>query len=298
MMLLAGENKMLRRWTVCLVLGAAVAACGGDEGGEADAESVGDDSGKADDVDDLDPEDCSLEAGDERELALFENNSHVQMRCRGATGFVQTACCIDEIRQFEFITGCPMQAKFNNASGSEKRCVQDQPDSGEVVSGELFVPTMCCELLCDPAAGWDDPDTQSSCRNSAGQFHPHVCCMMNDNARCGGAQFDAQPNAAGWRHCRAQEGDFAGQFAPAACCMDTCFDIIEAGEEDVPLECVIPVEEECTGAAPDANGICRTPEGYFAKGMCCVDAGDVDVPASDDCYEKEITGQELTGCEA
>ncbi len=66
MMLLAGENKMLRRWTVCLVLGAAVAACGGDGGGEADADSVGDDSGKADDVDDLDPEDCSLEAGDER----------------------------------------------------------------------------------------------------------------------------------------------------------------------------------------------------------------------------------------
>lgn len=279
-------------------LAAVLAACGGDGGGDASPadDSSGDDETKADDVDDLDPDDCSLEPGDARELSLFENNDHVQMRCRGATGFVNTACCIDEIREYEFLTGCPMQAKFNAASGADKRCVQDQPDSGEVVAGELFVPTLCCELLCDPEAGWDDPSTQDSCRNSAGQFHPHVCCMMNDDMRCGGAQFDAEPNADGWRHCRAQGGPHAGQFAPAACCVDTCFDIIEGADEHIPLECVLPLEEECAGAAPDANGICRTPDGYFAKGMCCLGA-DVDVPASDDCYAKEIYGQELTGCE-
>lgn len=287
----------MRRWTACLLFGAALAACGGDDASPSAAEGGEDETGKADDVDDLDPEDCSLEADDERSLALFENNNHVQMRCRGASGFVETACCIDEIRQYEFLTGCPMQAKFNNASGSEKRCVQDQPDSGENVSGELFVPTMCCELLCDPGAGWDDPMAQDTCRNSDGQFHPHVCCMMNDDLRCGGAEFDAEPNTYGWRHCRAQQGEFAGQFAPAACCVETCFDIIEGGEEDVPLECVLPVEEECAGAAPDANGLCRTPEGYFAKGLCCFGAEGVDVPASDGCYAKEINGQELTGCE-
>lgn len=285
------------RWTALIVLAAALGACGGSEGGAGDEGETDTDAGKADDVDDLDPEDCSLEPGDERELSLFENNDHVQMRCRGATGFVETACCVDEIRQYNFVTGCPMQAKFNDASGSDKRCVQDRADSGENVSGELFVPTVCCELLCDPAAGWDDPDTQDSCRNSAGQFHPHVCCMMNDANRCAGATFDAETNADGWRHCRAREGEYAGQFAPAACCVDSCFDLIEGGDDDVPLECVIPLEEECAGAAPDANGICRTPEGYFAKGMCCLGA-DVDVPASDDCYAKEIYGQELTGCES
>lgn len=288
----------MRIWISALTLSIALIGCGGDDGSTAAEDDS--DSGKADDVDDLDPADCSLDASADRSLSLFESNDHVQMRCRNAQGqFVETACCVQEIREYEFVTGCPMQAKFNSASGANKRCVQDFADAGEIVEGELFVPTLCCELLCDPGASWDDPMEQDTCRNSAGQFHPHVCCMMNDDLRCGGAEFDAEPNALGWRHCRAQDGDFAGQFAPAACCVDTCFDIIEEGVEEVPLECILPLEEECAGATVDANGFCRTPDGFFAKGLCCFGDDSVDVGRSDDCYASELGGEDLAeaGCE-
>jgi hypothetical protein len=290
---------MLTRWTLTVALAlTAVAACSADDGATAATDGA---SGKADTADgDVDASDCSLEAGEDRTLAQFVSADHVQFRCRGPGGqFVETGCCADEIDEFQFATGCPLQAKFNTASGADKRCVQDSPDAGEVVSGELFVPTVCCEMLCDPGAGWDDPSTQETCRNSQGQFHPHVCCMMNDNTRCGGAQFDEQPDSLGFRHCRAQEGEFAGQFAPAACCLDTCFGILESQEQDIPIECLLPLEDECTDTEVDAQGVCRAPDGRFAKGLCCFGQEGLDVQQSDECRLAELTGQDLVerGCE-
>lgn len=290
---------MLTRWTLTLALAAvAIVGCNA-EGGSVDTDAAG--SGKADEADSgIDPSECSLNDGEIRRLSQFVSNDHVQFRCRGANGqFVETGCCADEINEYQFATGCPVQAKFNDAPGAQKRCVQDFPDAGEQVSGELFVATICCEMLCDPAAGWDDPQTQETCRNSQGQFHPHVCCAMNDDTRCGGAEFDAQPDSLGFRHCRAQEGDFAGQFAPAACCLDTCFDILESGDEDIPIECLLPLEDECLDAEVDGQGVCRAPDGRFAKGLCCLGQEELDVQKSDDCRLAELTGQDLAerGCE-
>ena len=277
---------------------AAVLACSADSGTEGNL----DPTGKADDADTsgVDPSRCSLEPDQDRSLAQFVNDDTIQFRCRGPGGqFVETGCCADEIDEFTFATGCPLQAKFNSAAGADKRCVQDSPDAGEQVSGELFVPTICCSLLCDPGASWDDPATQETCRNSQGQFHPHVCCMMNDDARCGDAAFDEQPDSLGFRHCRAQSGPFAGQFAPAACCLDACFDILEQSDADPPIECVLPLEDECTDTEIDANGICRTPDGRFAKAACCMGQEGLDIQRSDDCRLAELTGRDLQelGCE-
>jgi hypothetical protein len=283
--------------TMALALAlSALTACSVEDG-SAGADT--DTGGKADTVG-VDAADCTLDPSAPRTLTQFVNNEHVQFRCRGPGGqFVQTGCCAEEIDDFQFATGCPLQAKFNDAPGSQKRCVQDFPDAGESVSGELFVATLCCQMLCDSAARWDDATTQNTCRDSAGRFHPHVCCMMNDDLRCGGAQFDATADDAGFRQCRARQGDFAGQLAPAACCVDTCFGIIEQGEEDVPLECLIPLEDECSGARNDGNGICRAPDGRFAKGLCCLGQEALDVQRSDDCYLAEFSGRDLAelGCE-
>jgi hypothetical protein len=266
------------------------------EGGPGTDDEV--DSGKAD-TSGVDESDCSLEQEAPRTLSQFVNSNHVQFRCRGPSGsFVETGCCADEIDEFQFATGCPLQAKFNDASGAQKRCVQDFADAGEQVDGELFVPTLCCSLLCDPGAGWDDPATQETCRNSQGQFHPHVCCAMNDDTRCGDAQFDEDLDSLGFRHCRAQTGQFAGQFAPAACCVDACFGILESGDANPPIECLLPIEDECSGAEPDGQGICRAPDGRFAKGLCCLGLDGLDVEKSDECRLGELTGQDLQalGC--
>lgn len=272
-------------------------ACSAQDASEGDEP---DPTGKADEADgDVDPSECTLEPDEPRTLTQFVNDDTVQFRCRGPGGqFVATGCCAEEIDEFAFATGCPLQAKFNSAPGAEKRCVEDFPDASENIAGEPFVATICCSLLCDPQAGWDDPQTQDTCRNSQGQFHPHVCCMMNDDQRCGDAAFDEQPDSLGFRHCRAQTGPFAGQFAPAACCLDACFDILESGEDSPPIECVLPLEQECDGAQIEGNGICRAPDGRFAKAACCMGQEGLDIQKSDDCRIGELTGQDLQelGC--
>jgi hypothetical protein len=256
-------------------------------------------TGKADEADGQENS-CTLDDDASRTFTQFVASDTVQFRCRGADGkFVDTGCCADQIDEFTFATGCPPQAKFNSASGANKRCVEDHPDASENLAGEPFVPTVCCSLLCDDKAKWDNPETQASCRNSKGQFHPHVCCMMNDNARCGDATFDAQPDVNGFTHCRARSGQFAGQFAPAACCLDACTDLVEQGVDTLPLECVLPLEEECAGADVDGNGLCRTADGRFAKAACCMGIDGLEIEKSDECRYAEFIGDDPSeiGCE-
>ncbi len=255
-------------------------------------------TGKADEADGEERK-CSLDDDAPRKFVQFVNNDTVQFRCRGADGkFVDTGCCADQIDEFTFATGCPPQAKFNSAVGANKRCVEDHPDAAENLAGEAFVPTVCCSMLCDERAKWDDA-SQTTCRNSSGQFHPHVCCMMNDKARCGDATFDAQPDVNGFVHCRARSGQFAGQFAPAACCLDACVELVEQGVDELPLECVLPLEEECAGADVDGNGICRTADGRFAKAACCMGIEGLAIQKSDDCRYAEFIGDDPSeiGCE-
>jgi hypothetical protein len=256
-------------------------------------------TGKQDDADGS-AQECSLDDDDPRTFVQFVNNDTVQFRCRGADGkFVDTGCCEEQIDEFTFATGCPPQAKFNSASGANKRCVEDHPDAAENLAGEPFVASVCCELLCDDRAKWDDPKTQQTCRNSKGQFHPHVCCMMNDDARCGDATFDQNADVNGLVHCRARSGQFAGQFAPAACCLDSCTEMVEQGVDALPLECVLPLEEECAGADVDDAGLCRTTDGRFAKAACCMGIDGLKIPESDECRYAELVGDDLTeaGCE-
>jgi hypothetical protein len=242
---------------------------------------------------------CSLDPGATRTLSQFVNNDTVQLRCRGQGGtFVETACCSEEIDELTFATGCPRQAKFNTASGADKRCIEDQPDASENVQGELVVATVCCQELCDPQAAWDDPATRDVCRNAAGQFHPHVCCMMSDEQRCGDAQFDVDLDENGFRFCLAQSGPLAGQYAPAACCVDACFDILTEQTQEIPIECLLPLDGECNDASVDGDGLCRVADGAFAKGACCLGLDGVAFPQSDRCWLGQVLGEDLqaAGC--
>ena len=273
-------------------------ASGCQEGESAEDNENG--SGKADDVDDNGEGDraCALDEDESRSFVQFVNNDTVQFRCRGPGGqFVETGCCAQEIDEFIFSTGCPPQAAWSSGAGAAKVCVEDQPDSSESVDGVLAVSTMCCSLMCDSAASWDD-DSRTTCRNSMGQFHPHACCQLNDEQRCGAATFDTEPDDAGFVHCRAREGEFAGQFAPAACCLDECTALVESGEDLLPIECLVPIEDECLGAAADGNGYCRAEDGRFAKASCCAGQDDIDKEGSDACRLAELYGDDLqdAGC--
>ncbi|HWB74327.1 MAG TPA: hypothetical protein VG755_05215 [Nannocystaceae bacterium] len=270
-----------------------VVACSGGPGGG----SEGGASGKGDDIDTAGEAVCSLDDDESRALAQFVVQKTVQFRCRGSGGqFVETECCTPELDEFVFATGCPTQAKFNTGSGSDKQCVEDRPDSSESVDGELVVPTVCCGLLCDPKAKWDDATTMATCRASNGQFHPDVCCMMNDDARCGDATFDAEPDALGYRHCRVRTGELAGQFAPGACCVDACFELVTEGLE-VPIDCLLALDDECDGASVDASGRCVLAEG-FAKASCCSGMDGLGAEEADRCYLAELQGDDLAaeGC--
>jgi hypothetical protein len=282
--------RLARRFVPALLL----AACGGGARENAD----GDGSGKGDEVDTAGERVCSLDEDEPRTLAQLVAQNVVQFRCRGDDGqFVETDCCAEQLDELVFATGCPERAKFDGGVGADKRCVEDHTDSSESVEGELVVPTVCCEALCDPTARWDDATTMDTCRASNGQFHPHVCCMMNDAARCGDASFDAEADALGYRHCRASAGDLAGLLAPGACCVDACFDILAAGE-DVPIDCLLALDDECTGAAVDAGGLCRGEDGHHAKAACCLGEDGLAPERSDDCYLAELAGEDLAaaGC--
>jgi hypothetical protein len=288
---------MTSSWTrLAFVLGfVAATACGNGAGGN---DGDGDGSGKEDDLDTAGEQLCSLDESQARALSQFVVQNVVQFRCRGPNGqFVETECCGTELDEFVFATGCPPRAKFDAGVGADKQCVEHQPDADEDLSGALVGPTVCCEMLCDPAADWDDATTMDTCRAANGQFHPQVCCMMNDDARCGDATFDAEPDALGYRHCRVRTGDFAGRFAPGACCVDACFELVTEGAE-VPIDCLLALDDECTGTSVDANGTCRGDDGRFAKAACCRGVEGLVAEQADACYLVELQGDDLAaaGC--
>lgn len=286
----------VRSSPVLVVVGwLAVSACGGGSGGSG---GEGSGSGKEDDLDTSGEMLCSLDDGETRTLAQFVVQSVVQFRCRGPGGqFVETECCGPELDEFVFATGCPTRARFDAGVGADKRCVEDRTEAGEQVEGTLVVPTVCCEQLCDPKADWDDATTMDACRAANGTFHPHVCCMMNDAARCGGATFDAEPDALGFRHCRVREGEFAGRFAPGACCVDECFESLTSGDDDVPIDCLLALDDECAGATVD-GGLCRADGERLVKASCCSGTEGLEPERADTCYLAELQGDDLAaaGC--
>ncbi|MBL4687553.1 MAG: hypothetical protein JKY37_23360 [Nannocystaceae bacterium] len=291
-------------------------ACGGD--GDAGAMSEDSADGKYDDLDDIDESACSLDASVDRNLVQFVNNDHVQFRCRGPSGFVETGCCKPQIEEFTFATGCPLQAKFDKVDditadgGSRQRCVSDQPDNSENVGVVELVATSCCTLLCDDAK-WDDPAVKSRCREANGQFTAHACCEMNDDTGCGDAVWEAQAEDEGLQRCWAQSGEFAGRYATNACCIDQCFRDDPDGTEvqqidDLPLECLIPTDNECSGATVNDLGACalvltaeqRTAAGDYlgdwGKAMCCAGSDNLDMELADECHRRELLGGDLSIC--
>ncbi len=281
-------------------------------------DAEGDDQGKFDDLDDIDESACSIEASVDRTLVQFVNNDHVQFRCRGPSGFVETGCCKPQIEEFTFSTGCPLQAKFDKVdditadSGSRQRCVSDVPDNSENVGVTELVATSCCTLLCDDAK-WDDPATKKTCRGASGQFAAHACCEMNDTDGCGDAKWEERPQDEGMERCWAQEGEFAGRYAANTCCMAQCFrddpdgtEIDEAGS--VPLECLIPADNECAGATVNDRGACALQLsaeqradvgdhiGDWGKAMCCAGQDNLDIELADECHRAELFGGDISIC--
>lgn len=290
-------------------------ACATEVDGDPNAEG-GDDDGKYDDLDDIDESACDLDDGTARNLVQFVLNDHVQFRCRGPSGFVHTGCCKQQIEEFTFSTGCPLQAKFESvddataASGKRQRCVADTPDASEDIGITELVATSCCQLLCDEAK-WDDPATKDSCRGSDGRFAPHACCEMNDDDGCGDAVWESRPQDEGLVRCWATSGDFADKYATNACCMDQCFlddsdRVAEPGS--YPLECLLPTDDECAGATVTGEGACQLDltadqrqdvgehVGDWGKAMCCAGQDGLDIDLADECHRRDIFGGDLSIC--
>lgn len=277
-----------------------------------------DEDGKFDDLDDIDESACKLDSDTDRQLVQFVNNDHVQFRCQGPTGFVATGCCKDDIREFTFSTGCPLQAKFESvndvtaSSGKRQRCISDVPDGSENIDVTELVATSCCTLLCDDAK-WDDPETKKTCRAASGQFAAQACCEMNDDDACGDAIWEVQPSDEGIARCWAKTGDFAGHYATSTCCMDQCFREDPDGnavEEfgNVPIECLFPADDECAGARVNDGGACALEltadqrqevgehVGFWGKAMCCAGQDNLDLELADECHRRELLGGDLSIC--
>jgi hypothetical protein len=246
---------------------------------------------------------CTLEDDDPRSPVRFVNEDHAQTRCQGATGFVPTFCCEEEILAYEELSGCPAQAKWNDAEGNARRCAGDTADT----DGGAFVPTACCQPLCAADAQWREQENGRRCVNGEGQFENNVCCNLADDDICEASDFDAELALDQRHHCR--DGR-TGRFAPAVCCIDRCFDAALAGGK-LPVACTISVEDECVGAAENAAGLCYNEDnGRFVKAACCTLAAadaDVEDPAeedddfaqiADDAFICENINDEVIHCES
>ena len=307
----------MKHWTGALAVVLGLGACSAETDGPGNTGN--DTDGKYDELDDIDASACQLDDDAERSLVHFVLNDHVQFRCRGPSGqFVDTGCCFDQIRDFTFATGCPLQAKFESvadptaASGKRQRCVADQPDSSENIGVTELVATSCCAPLCDDAE-WDDADTKETCRGASGQFAPHACCEMNDTDACGDAVWEERDIDQGFQRCWAKSGEFADHYATSSCCMDQCF--TDAGQDeltdpgDIPLECLFPADDECAGATVNGAGACALEltddqrasagehVGYWGKAMCCAGQDGLDIDLADECHRRELFGDDLSVCE-
>ncbi|MEM6994121.1 MAG: hypothetical protein AAF721_26645 [Myxococcota bacterium] len=278
----------------------------------------GDEDGKFDDLDDIDESACTLEASVDRQLIQFVLNDHVQFRCQGPTGFVETGCCKPQIEEFTFATGCPLQAKFDKVdditsdSGTRQRCVSDQPDNSENVGVTELVATSCCTMLCNDAK-WDDPAAKKNCRGSDGRFTAHACCEMTDTDGCGDAVWETRAEDEGIPRCWAKSGEFADHYATNTCCMDQCFrDDRDSNEiqqiDDLPIDCLIPADNECAGATVTDSGACALQLsseqrddaeehiGDWGKAMCCAGQDNLQIDLADECHRRELLGGDLSEC--
>ncbi len=241
-------------------------------------------------ADDLSANSCSLAASEPRELVRFSLNDHIQYRCRGESGFVQTACCEDEMQTWSEESTCPLQVKWNDASGSARRCVEDSADT----EGGQFVPTACCEALCPHDVEIREQANGDYCVGPDGEFVNSVCCDIAADQVCEAAAFDETLSRGGARLCRDTN---TGRFAPSLCCVDDCFEEITAGNE-IPVACTETVEAECEGATENAGGLCHDPEsGKFVKAACCELEDDAAKDLSDLLWECEELNDDVIRCQ-
>ncbi len=262
--------------------GASTSDGGADDGGGA--------GGKADAV-------CDLGEDDDRWVTQFVLNDHLQSRCSDATGFVPTSCCETQIAQYREVSKCPPQAKWNQAEGTGRRCAEDAADT----DGGAFVPTACCQPLCDEGATWREQDNGTYCVGAEGQFENSVCCLLADEDICDASDYDVEIAADGRRHCRDTR---TGRFSQSACCIDKCFDIFVASDDEViiPASCLDTVEGECDGSSLNAGGLCHDTEtGRFVKAACCewdeIEDPDALQVANDDAYLCEGVNDDVIACQ-
>lgn len=273
-----------------VLLFAAVAMVGCGDSTTTDSEEGNNNGGKADRANNGVAA-CTLDDADHREINQFVLNDHVQYRCSGDTGFVENACCSEEIEAYTAISECPLQAKWNDAGGTDRRCVADTALS----DGSEFVPTACCTALCGDDVSWRDQENGTFCVNSDGQFENSACCLIKDRDICDAAEYDEFVSDDNRRHCR---NPSTGRFAPAGCCVDKCFDIIAAGEE-LPVSCLARVETECENAARNAGDLCANVDsGRFVKAACCDYAGEDELAqAADAAFLCEEVNDDIIRCQ-
>jgi hypothetical protein len=277
----------MKKMLFVLLAVVAVAGCG--DSTNTDSEE-GNNGGKADQANNGAAA-CTLADEDTREINQFVLNDHVQYRCSGDTGFVANACCATQIEEYTAASTCPLQAKWNDADGTDRRCVADTALS----DGSEFVPTACCAALCGSDVSWREQENGTFCVNGDGQFENSACCLVKDRDICDASEYDEFVSADERRHCR---NPGTGRFAPAGCCVDKCFDII-AGGEIVPESCLARVEAECENAALNAGNLCANADsGRFVKAACCDYGDDVDAAQiADDAFLCEEVNDDIIRCQ-
>lgn len=111
--------------------------------------------------------------------------------------------------------GCPAEVGINDADGEQRRCFDE-------ATGR-FVPTACCADLCD-GAGWREQSNGRACAwlddpgldgAKVGQFAPSMCCSLNDDLACAGAELDGDT-------CRDPESN---AVVDEACCVEEPDDV-------------------------------------------------------------------------
>lgn len=272
------------------MLVAAVALVGCGDSTDADPEGGNNGGGKTDQANNGTAA-CTLDDADPRDINQFVLNDHVQYRCAGDTGFVATACCAEQIEAYTAASSCPLQAKWNDAGGTDRRCVADTALS----DGSQFAPTACCASLCGADVSWREQENGTFCVNADGQFENTACCLVADREVCDAAEYDEFVSADQRRHCR---NPTTGRFAQAGCCVDKCFDIIADGQE-IPVSCLDQVEAECDGAALNGGNLCaNTQTGRFVKAACCDYGDDVDAAqTADTAFLCEEVNDDIIRCQ-
>ena len=199
------------------------------------------------------PADCCV-ANEMCAAATFDGTA-----CRAPNGqFAPLSCCESlcigaALDEHGFCRGADGQFAFEACCADQ--CLANEPGPGDVE----FLPGSCTD-----ACG-DQSDADCFCDEECVTLGD---CCEDKVAECGGLDplaFDANSCA-----------DACGGEAPSGCfCDDECVDFGDCCPDKV-AECggagvLLPDCDEvaCEGAAVDAHGTCRTPDGRFAKSTCC-----------------------------